>query len=221
MAWDPVWEEVFTNQAWGKYPSEDLIRFVACNFYKVQNRKDIKILEIGCGPGANLWYMAKEGFTVYGIDGSDSAIKQARKRLNEECPGWMGELQVSDFRDIPYKDNTFDAVIDNEAVYSNSFDESKRIYSEMHRVTKSGGKFFSRTFAAGSWGDQTGEKVGHNAWKASEGPLMNKGYSRFTPFEEIQELITDFQIEEVEMVTRSMSNQRHTVKEWIITGKKL
>lgn len=33
MAWDPVWESIFTNQAWGRYPGEDLIRFVAKNFY--------------------------------------------------------------------------------------------------------------------------------------------------------------------------------------------
>ena len=25
MAWDPVWENIFSNQSWGKYPGEDLI----------------------------------------------------------------------------------------------------------------------------------------------------------------------------------------------------
>ena len=32
MAWDPVWESIFTSQAWGRYPGEDVIRFVAKNF---------------------------------------------------------------------------------------------------------------------------------------------------------------------------------------------
>lgn len=25
MAWDPVWEQIFTSQAWGRYPGEDVI----------------------------------------------------------------------------------------------------------------------------------------------------------------------------------------------------
>jgi len=29
MAWDSVWEKVFTAQNWGKYPAEDFIRFIA------------------------------------------------------------------------------------------------------------------------------------------------------------------------------------------------
>lgn len=61
-----------------------MIRFIARNFYKVNNRESIKILEVGCGPGANLWYMNREGFTVYGIDGSETAIKKAEKRLKED-----------------------------------------------------------------------------------------------------------------------------------------
>ena len=62
------WEEIFKTQGWGKYPPEELIRFIARKYSHEPNRKSIKILEIGCGPGANIWYLAREGFTVYGID---------------------------------------------------------------------------------------------------------------------------------------------------------
>ena len=41
MAWNNVWEQVFSSQEWGKYPGEDVIRFVARNFY---NLKDSAIL---------------------------------------------------------------------------------------------------------------------------------------------------------------------------------
>lgn len=75
---DNIWEEVHNGREWGKYPSEDIIRFIARNYYK-KDRKNIKILDIGCGQGANTWYLANEKFNVYGFDGSESAIIKAKK----------------------------------------------------------------------------------------------------------------------------------------------
>jgi ubiquinone/menaquinone biosynthesis C-methylase UbiE len=220
MSWDPVWEEVFRQQAWGKYPGEDLIRFIARNFYNVESRQDVKILEVGCGPGANLWYMAKEGFTIYGVDGSETAIKQAKLRLDSECPGWTGELIVGDISNLPFPDEMFDAVIDSEALSCNLFDNSALIYTEMARVTKQNGKFFSRTFAKGSWGDETGEKVGYNTFLVSEGPLLGKGHARFTHYDDIQKLIQHFTLLEIQLLSREYLKENKKVKEWVIVGEK-
>lgn len=67
MSNDNIWNSVFKNQEWGKYPSEDLIRFIARNFYSIKNRLDVKVLEIGCGPGANIWFLAREGFSFVAL----------------------------------------------------------------------------------------------------------------------------------------------------------
>lgn len=220
MAWDKVWEEVFCRQEWGKYPNEDLIRFVARNYYRVNDRRSVRLLEVGCGPGANLWYMAREGFCAYGIDGSAAAIAQAKRRLDKEVPGWCGELLVGDIIDLPFAANHFDAVLDNEAIYCNSYEDSKAIYAELARVTKPGGKLFSRTLATGCWGDRTGCNVGHNAWIVAAGPAHGKGYTRFTDYDEIADLIGGFAIEEIELLTRTADNRRQAVKEWLIVGRK-
>ena len=50
---DPVWEEIFSTREWGQYPSENIIRFVARNYYK-KERDNIKILDFGCGGGAHV-----------------------------------------------------------------------------------------------------------------------------------------------------------------------
>jgi SAM-dependent methyltransferase len=220
MGWDAAWDEVYRSQAWGRYPGEDLIRFVARNFYGAPDRAQVKILEVGCGPGANLWFMAREGFSVYGIDGSETAIEQARQRLDAECPGWLGKLWVGDFCKLSLADGFVDAVIDNEAVYCNSYESSLMVYSEMARVTRKGGKLFSRTFASGSWGDGTGENVGRDAWVVAEGPLLGKGFSRFTRENDIRALFGGFAVEDVELLTRTMDNRAHRVSEWVITGAK-
>ncbi len=80
LSWDPIWEKVFSEQPWGKYPGESLIRFIAKNFYKL-NRGEVKILEVGFGTGANIWYLSREKFDTYGIEGSETGVKLAYERL--------------------------------------------------------------------------------------------------------------------------------------------
>ena len=141
--------------------------------------------------------------------------------MDKECFGWNGELCVGDILNLPYENDFFDAVIDHEAVYANSLDASRQIYAEMRRVCKEDGKIFSRTFATGTWGEGTGEKLGHNAWDVQEGPLQGKGYSRFTSFEEIPQLLTGFNLLEIELLTRTAGQRKQEVREWLITGEKI
>jgi SAM-dependent methyltransferase len=221
--WDPIWDITFNSQAWGKYPAEDLIRFVATNFYNVPDRSKIKILELGCGPGCNIWFLAREGFSFVGIDGSATAIEQATRRLDSEVPNWRerGQLLVRDISKLPFGENNFDAVIDNEAVYCNDFDTSKDIYIEAARVLKENGDIFVRTFATGTWGENTGKKIGNNTWLCSEGPMEGKGLTRFTEFHEIPQLLKAFSITSIEINSRTLGQLKSEVKEWIILGKKL
>lgn len=216
MAWNPVWEKIFASRAWGRYPGEELVRFVARNFYDAPDRAAIKFLELGCGPGPNLWFLAREGFTAFGIDGSPSALCQARARLNQEVPNWRGALMCGELLRLSFPDNSFDAAIDNEAVCCNSFEEACRIYAEARRVLKPGGKLFVRTFATGSWGDGTGPQAGHNSWIVAEGPLAGEGLARFTEETEIPLLLSRFRIVNRELLVRTCENGKKQICEWLI-----
>ena len=223
--WDPVWDKVFTTQPWGRYPGEDLIRFVARNFYAQPDRAVVRFLEVGFGTGANLWFLAREGFSANGIEGSPAAVAMARERLDKECPGWdqsprNARLEIGEMAKLPWADETFDALIDSEAVYCNDFDESCQIYAELHRVARPGARLFVRTFATGSWGDGVGGLVGHRRFVAVEGPLAGKGPSRFTDRDELHQLLGDWRIDEVNLTTRSWEAGRQTIQEWIVEAHK-
>lgn len=224
MPWDPVWDSVFASNEWGKYPAEELIRFVARSFYSYPRalRSSIKILEIGCGPGANLWFCAREGFTIFGIDGSQNAINRANQRLDTEVPGWLGQLSVGDISDLPYDDDYFDAVIDNEAVCCNSLEDSLAIYKETSRVLKPTGKLFVRTFSPDTYGYGTGVQIAADAFLCSEGPLKNLGYARFTQKHDLAYLLgPQIKILSCELLTITVDNQKHKVSEWIVQGEKV
>ena len=216
-----VWEEVFASQAWGKYPAEPLIRFIARNFYG-HDREKIRILELGCGPGANLWFLAREGFSFLGIDFSPSAVEQAMTRLDVECPGWRsrGMIQVGDITHSDFGEEVFDAIIDNECVYCLPFYQSVQIYSKAKSALKKGGKIFVRTFTPETWGFQTGTQLGDYFFECNEGPLANKGTARFTPREQIQELLNGYVDFKVEKTTTTLMNEQKVVSEWIVEAIK-
>jgi SAM-dependent methyltransferase len=221
MSWDPVWDDIFRTHEWGKYPSEDIIRFIARNFYSAPDRSAVKMLEVGCGPGANLWFLAREGFSVFGIDGSPHAITRAQKRLDEERPGWSGELRTGDICELPYESESFDATIDNEAISTNCRDDSIKIYAELFRVTKPGGKLYTKMFATGCAGDNTGQQVGEKTWLVSEGPNVDRGPTRFTELSEIEQLLGSFRVCSIELTTRTEANRTQLISEWNVVGEKL
>jgi ubiquinone/menaquinone biosynthesis C-methylase UbiE len=218
-----IWEKVYTTQSWPKYPGEDLVRFITKHFYNKPHRNEYRLLEVGCGTGANIWYFAKEGFSFTGIDGSTSAIAQATTRLNLEVPDWKtrGSLYIGEIESLPFQDQQFDAVIDHECVYCNSTKSSMRIYREMARVLKVGGKFFSKTVELGSWGDHTGTRLEENYYIPAEGPLAGKGPARFTDVDFVPELISSsITIDTIERVIRIENTRSAEVKELIIWGTK-
>ncbi len=186
-SFDPAWEEIFQNQEWGRYPGEEVIRFVARNFYK-GDRARIKLLDLGCGTGAVTWYMAREGFTVYAFDGSETAVRKARERMREE--GLHARICVSDAADMPYSDHFFDGLVDSAMINGNTVQNIKKILQECLRVLKPGGKFFSTgLFKAGMTGYGTGERLEENTYREiTAGNLAHRGTVHFFGEQEIQAL---------------------------------
>jgi ubiquinone/menaquinone biosynthesis C-methylase UbiE len=140
MGWDSKWEEFYKKSGGNEYPETAVVRFIARNFYKSNNRNKIKILDLGCGTGANLWYLSREGFSASGIDGSKTAIERTGEKLDRE--GINANLLTGDFQNLPYAPNFFDAVLDITSIQHNDDASIRKIVAEVHRVMKPDGKYF-------------------------------------------------------------------------------
>jgi len=199
-SWDNTWEKIYRSREWGKYPPEELVRFVARNYYGVKDRKKVAILDLGCGTGAASWYAAREGFRVFGIDGSPTAIKAAKKRFAQEK--LKGEFVVGDIVALPHKDAQFDAVVDIAAVQHNSPANIKKILAEAHRVLKPGGSLFSMMIA---------DDKSLSAWP---------GTIHFFTLAEITGLLKGFKSTTVDSVVRTKNGRKDKIKFWIVEAKK-
>jgi SAM-dependent methyltransferase len=95
-------------------------------------------LETGCGSGAKLWMIAREGFDAHGIELSPEGVVLCKKMLAH----WQTQATVSagDMTAVQYPDNSFDAVLDVFASYC--LDE-RLFLNEVKRILRPGGRFFS------------------------------------------------------------------------------
>ena len=218
-SFDPVWEEVFRAQEWGKYPPEHVIRFIARNFYRAPDRKAVKVLDLGSGPGANTWYVAREGFSASAIDGSPTAIERLKKRLADDNLGV--DARVGDFVKLPWPDQTFDAVIDNAALCCNRYAMAERTVAEVHRVLKPGGLFCSANFSDRTWGYGYGRQVEAGGFRdISEGPLVGKGFALFMGRAQVDTLYAAFDKVGVESLAYTVVEGSHLIELWIVTCRK-
>ena len=100
--------------------------------------KDGEILEVGSGRGGGSSFMSRYHHpkSITGLDYSKSAIK-----LSNELHRNVDNLffKLGDAEHLPFKDNTFDAVINIES--SHCYGNMERFLSEVSRVVKPGGYF--------------------------------------------------------------------------------
>ena len=134
-------ERGFTAQR--RYPNESLLQFLAAHFFSRSpaGRMRTRILELGCGSGANLWMLAGEGFDAYGVDAARTALRLCRKML----AAWKVSAHVSraDMRTQMFPGSSFDAIVDVVSIQHTTLSEHAKIYAAVFAMLKPGGRFFS------------------------------------------------------------------------------
>jgi SAM-dependent methyltransferase len=133
----------FGLSAQRRYPNEELVRFFGRHYFSMpaEQRRLTRVLEMGCGSGANLWMMAREGFDAYGIDLSPNAIDLCAQTL--ESWGVTATLNTGSMTACPYPGEYFDTVVDVFSSYCLDEASFQTFLNEVSRLLRPGGLFFS------------------------------------------------------------------------------
>lgn len=216
-----VWEAKFRSHPYGRYPSEEMVRFLARTFRGRQKSEPVRVLELGCGPGANLWAIAREGYQTAGIDFSPTAIRQAAERMAEEGLK-PADLRIGHMGELPWPDGYFDAVIDIDSLSTNTWTNILAIMAESHRVLKKGGHFFGQILGTRTFGCGTGTVIDDHATECDvpDGVVAGSGIAHFFAEDEIKEILTPFDDRKIGWTHRNDPDSGTDVFYWVFKARK-
>ncbi len=103
--------------------------------------KEINGIEMGCGKGRNVIWLAEQGVGMTGFDFSKEAIKEAKKRAhNEKIRNKIKFIVHDAIKTWPFRSNSFDIGIDCFATTDMETIKGRKFaVSELIRVIRSGG----------------------------------------------------------------------------------
>lgn len=105
------YEELFSNYA-DTYESEIFTQGTLGEVDFIENElnhdKKCRILDIGCGTGRHAIELTKRGYSVTGVDLSESMLTKAREKA--ETAGLNTDFQLADARNLPFEQE-FDLAI--------------------------------------------------------------------------------------------------------------
>jgi 2-polyprenyl-3-methyl-5-hydroxy-6-metoxy-1,4-benzoquinol methylase len=106
------WYEVLFENYGKKYDNECFTQGTLgeCNFIEkeINFNKTLKIIDIGCGTGRHSIELSKRGYTITGIDLSESLLKNAREKAKQN--GLQIDFLNHDARNLPFN-KQFDVAI--------------------------------------------------------------------------------------------------------------
>jgi len=136
MKQEKVWDEI--APLWNEYKVEKAVRKTGLIDEFVE-KKDKKVLDLGCGSGRNFFKI--EGFDgiIYGVDFSKEMLKLAEK--NAEKLDIKVELIRANVYDLPFENNFFDKVIFFATLHCIKGKEKRiKTLNELYRVLKPKGQ---------------------------------------------------------------------------------
>lgn len=217
----------YGNRAQREYPNTELISFIKTKIKKKRGAKKIKILELGCGTGANLWMLSKEKLISYGIDNSKTAIKICKKILDEKK--LVAKLFLGSMTNLPFKNNYFDVIVDIVSMQNFSYYNHQITWRSIYKCLKPGGYFFSFHLGQNSTSFKELKKNKKRLIDKStlrnipkKYPLAHKGEVCFLKpiqvFKEFSKI--GFKKTGIEKTTRTYNSVNHKIEYLIITAKK-
>lgn len=104
-------------------------------------RRGMRVLDVGCGTGAQLDAYVAAGVVATGVDLSPAMLARARARLGDTA-----DLRLADARLLPFDDGAFDLVLVSLVLHELAPDKRHSVLEEVARVLSTEGRLVLTEF---------------------------------------------------------------------------
>ncbi|EDS76685.1 putative methyltransferase type 11 [Clostridium botulinum C str. Eklund] len=205
------WEKLHEQSRFRpKYPSEEIVQFIFRNFKRDGKEK---VLDLGCGAGRHVYFMANEGIDVYGCDISREGINYTQELLKRN--NLSASLNVASIDKLPYEDNFFDGLISCGVLYYCKIEQIKKAILEIHRVLKEGSKGLIIVRNTNDYRFKNGEEIEKNTFMINEDDFTKCAFNEngmimhFFQRDELVDLFSKFTEVSIDEITHTHSNGKY------------
>ena len=213
--WEKLYQEGTHLSVW---PWSDLVSLVMryVNF----DENDCRVLELGCGAGANIPLFVSLGVDYHTIEGSRTIVSQLRKQYRP----LQNNIVVGDFtQTLPA--GKFDLIVDRASLTCNDMNAITRCLRLCHDRLKMGGKYigidwYSTRSSAYLEGTQAEDLWTRNNF--TNGSFANMGRVHFSDKQHLLYMFANFEILVLEHKTlvREFPNDGQEFCTWNLVAKK-
>ena len=127
-------------------PTSNTDIYLLDQFQRGRIRRDMRILDAGCGAGRNMELFVRQGLDCYGVDTRPDSIQKTKAQIAEWNPTYdLEKCLVADVANLPFPDAHFDFIISSAVLH---FAENRvhfnQMFEEMARVLAPGGTLWIR-----------------------------------------------------------------------------
>ncbi len=112
-----------------------------------------RVLDVGCGTGENVLFLAQRGFDVTGIDLAPTAIDRARQKAQDRSLAVT--FEIADALDLGALGMAFDTIVDSGLFHVFDDADRRRYVASLAAALTPGGRYFMLAFSdeqPGTWG---------------------------------------------------------------------
>ena len=187
----------------------------------VVQSKDFRVLELGCGAGANVHFFKKLGIHYYAIEGSAVIVN----KLHEQIPDLRDVVKVGDFtKEIPF-DQQFDLIVDRASLTHNSTAAIKHCLKIVTEKLIPGGIFIGidwfstqhTEYSHGVFCEDVNTRSGFE-----RGQFLHVGKVHFSDKKHLYELFKayNFEVLEHKIVQREIPEENNVFASWNFVARK-
>lgn len=203
-----IWDKIYgRNEQISVWPWSDLVSIVMR--YAKPETQDFKVLELGCGAGANIPFFLSLGVEYSAIEASEVIVS----RLHKKFPNLEEKIIAGDFtKELP--SGQFDLIVDRGSLTNNRTEAIKFCLQRCYDQLKPDGKFVGIDWYSTKSSSYFQGQVEDDWTRINfpRGPFVDAFRVHFSDKEHLLELFAKFEVQHLELRTTEYEfNDDHPV----------